>query len=110
MTFIYGLSGLIVFALQTLQASLPLNPQHLANVTTDSAFNTAVSFATNNGGFGRDDTRLSARSRNRHRQLLGRPDSRYVIYPVAAIVCALLSRSECVNQHPTPPDVFWPSV
>ncbi|MDI1278871.1 potassium-transporting ATPase subunit KdpA [Methylobacter sp.] len=39
--------GLTVFALQMLQAHLPLNPQQMANVTVDSAFNTAVSFATN---------------------------------------------------------------
>jgi len=39
--------GLAVFALQMLQAYLPLNPQQMANVTVDSAFNTAVSFATN---------------------------------------------------------------
>lgn len=50
--------GLIVFALQTLQASLPLNPQQLANVTMDSAFNTAVSFATNTNwqGYGGETT------------------------------------------------------
>lgn len=39
--------GLAVFALQMLQAHLPLNPQQLGNVTIDSAFNTAVSFITN---------------------------------------------------------------
>jgi K+-transporting ATPase ATPase A chain len=39
--------GLAVFALQMLQAYLPLNPQQLGNVTADSAFNTAVSFASN---------------------------------------------------------------
>ena len=39
--------GLAVFALQMLQAHLPLNPQQLVNVTIDSAFNTAVSFITN---------------------------------------------------------------
>jgi len=39
--------GLVIFALQMLQAYLPLNPQQMANVTGDSAFNTAVSFATN---------------------------------------------------------------
>ncbi|HTO90547.1 MAG TPA: potassium-transporting ATPase subunit KdpA [Candidatus Sulfotelmatobacter sp.] len=38
---------LVVYALQRLQHLLPLNPQHLAAVTPDSAFNTAVSFATN---------------------------------------------------------------
>ncbi|MBU6502830.1 MAG: potassium-transporting ATPase subunit KdpA, partial [Burkholderiales bacterium] len=33
--------------LQRLQLWLPLNPQHMAAVTPDSAFNTAVSFVTN---------------------------------------------------------------
>lgn len=36
-----------VYALQRLQVSLPLNPAGMANVSPDSAFNTAVSFATN---------------------------------------------------------------
>ncbi len=40
-----GLSA--VYALQRLQHLLPLNPQKLGAVTPDSAFNTAVSFATN---------------------------------------------------------------
>lgn len=50
--------GLAVFALQMLQAYLPLNPQQLANVTVDSAFNTAVSFATNTNwqGYGGETT------------------------------------------------------
>ena len=39
--------GLAVFALQILQAHLPLNPQQLGNITIASAFNTAVSFITN---------------------------------------------------------------
>jgi K+-transporting ATPase ATPase A chain len=39
--------ALAVYALQRLQFYLPLNPQGLANVSPDSAFNTAVSFATN---------------------------------------------------------------
>jgi K+-transporting ATPase ATPase A chain len=38
---------LSVYALQRLQAALPLNPQGLGAVAPDSAFNTAVSFATN---------------------------------------------------------------
>jgi potassium-transporting ATPase potassium-binding subunit len=37
----------IVYLTQRLQLWLPLNPQGLANVTPDSAFNTAVSFVTN---------------------------------------------------------------
>jgi len=36
-----------VYALQRLQVSLPLNPAGMANVSPDSAFNTAVSFVTN---------------------------------------------------------------
>jgi K+-transporting ATPase ATPase A chain len=43
-----NVAGLIVvYALQRLQALLPLNPQQLAAVGADSAFNTAVSFASN---------------------------------------------------------------
>ncbi|MDO9046856.1 MAG: potassium-transporting ATPase subunit KdpA [Methylobacter sp.] len=50
--------GLAVFALQMLQAYLPLNPQQLGNVAVDSAFNTAVSFATNTNwqGYGGETT------------------------------------------------------
>ena len=39
--------GLLVYGLQRLQHWLPLNPQHLAAVSPDSAFNTAISFVTN---------------------------------------------------------------
>ncbi|MET0983901.1 MAG: potassium-transporting ATPase subunit KdpA [Steroidobacteraceae bacterium] len=38
---------LLVYLLQRLQGVLPLNPQGFAAVSADSAFNTAVSFATN---------------------------------------------------------------
>ena len=38
---------LFVYALQRLQGMLPLNPQHLGEVSADSSFNTAVSFVTN---------------------------------------------------------------
>jgi K+-transporting ATPase ATPase A chain len=41
------LGALAVYLLQRAQAWLPLNPQHFANPSADSAFNTAVSFATN---------------------------------------------------------------
>jgi K+-transporting ATPase ATPase A chain len=41
------LGALAVFALQRLQADLPFNPANLPAVSPDSAFNTAVSFATN---------------------------------------------------------------
>ena len=51
--------GLVaVYALQRLQVWLPLNPQHLANVSADSSFNTAVSFVTNTNwqGYGGEST------------------------------------------------------
>jgi potassium-transporting ATPase potassium-binding subunit len=41
------LGTLLVFALQRLQAWLPLNPQGFGGVSVDSSFNTAVSFVTN---------------------------------------------------------------
>jgi K+-transporting ATPase ATPase A chain len=52
------LGALVVYALQRLQAVLPLNPQGLAAVTPDSSFNTAVSFATNTNwqGYGGEST------------------------------------------------------
>ncbi|MFO1469397.1 MAG: potassium-transporting ATPase subunit KdpA, partial [Steroidobacteraceae bacterium] len=39
--------ALLVYALQRLQALLPLNPRKFTAVGADSAFNTAVSFVTN---------------------------------------------------------------
>src|SRR5262249_36755613 len=49
---------LVVYAIQRLQAWLPLNPQHLGPVAPDSAFNTAISFATNTNwqGYGGETT------------------------------------------------------
>lgn len=45
---LFSLVGvLLVYALQRLQAWLPLNPQQFGNVTADSSFNTAISFVTN---------------------------------------------------------------
>ena len=42
-----ALGAVAVYAMQRLQLWLPLNPQQFANVSPDSAFNTAVSFVTN---------------------------------------------------------------
>ena len=56
---VFNLLGVLaVFALQRLQASLPFNPQNLPGVSPDSAFNTAVSFATNTNwqGYGGETT------------------------------------------------------
>ena len=53
-----GLGVLAVYALQRLQADLPLNPQGMGAVSPDSAFNTAVSFVTNTNwqGYGGEST------------------------------------------------------
>lgn len=55
----FSLFGVIaVYALQRLQVYLPLNPQGMAAVTPDSAFNTAVSFVSNTNwqGYGGEST------------------------------------------------------
>ncbi len=53
-----GLGVLAVYALQRLQAVLPLNPQAMPAVSPDSAFNTAISFVTNTNwqGYGGEAT------------------------------------------------------
>jgi K+-transporting ATPase ATPase A chain len=53
-----ALGVFVVYALQRLQADLPLNPQALANISPDSAFNTALSFVTNTNwqGYGGEST------------------------------------------------------
>jgi K+-transporting ATPase ATPase A chain len=56
---LFNFAGLLaVYALQRLQGILPLNPMGLAAVSPDSAFNTAVSFATNTNwqGYGGETT------------------------------------------------------
>jgi K+-transporting ATPase ATPase A chain len=52
------LGALAVYALQRVQMFLPLNPQAMAAVSPDSAFNTATSFATNTNwqGYGGEST------------------------------------------------------
>ena len=49
---------LFTYALQRLQEVLPLNPGHLGAISPDSAFNTAVSFASNTNwqGYGGETT------------------------------------------------------
>ncbi|MFN8433749.1 MAG: potassium-transporting ATPase subunit KdpA [Anaerolineales bacterium] len=56
---VFNIFGVIaVYLLQRLQGILPLNPQALGAVTPDSAWNTAVSFATNTNwqGYGGETT------------------------------------------------------
>ncbi|MBF8178731.1 MAG: potassium-transporting ATPase subunit KdpA [Burkholderiaceae bacterium] len=52
------LGTLFVYAVQRLQAWLPLNPQAFANVSPDSSFNTAISFVANTNwqGYGGEST------------------------------------------------------
>ncbi len=42
-----AVGALFVYALQRVQAWLPLNPEGMANVSPDSSFNTAISFVAN---------------------------------------------------------------
>jgi len=56
---LFNFAGLlVVYLLQRLQGGLPLNPQGLGAVSTDSSFNTTVSFATNTNwqGYGGETT------------------------------------------------------
>jgi K+-transporting ATPase ATPase A chain len=52
------LGFIVVYLLQRLQDTLPLNPQDFGAVTPDSAFNTAVSYASNTNwqGYGGEST------------------------------------------------------
>jgi potassium-transporting ATPase potassium-binding subunit len=52
------LGAVAVFGLQRLQAVLPVNPDAMKSVSADSAFNTAMSFATNTNwqGYGGEST------------------------------------------------------
>ena len=56
---VFNFTGfVVVYLLQRLQGVLPLNPQDFGAVSADSAFNTAVSFATNTNwqGYGGETT------------------------------------------------------
>jgi potassium-transporting ATPase potassium-binding subunit len=56
---LFNLLGfLVVYLIQRAQAALPLNPQGLGAITSDSSFNTAISFATNTNwqGYGGETT------------------------------------------------------
>jgi K+-transporting ATPase ATPase A chain len=44
----FSIAGFVVlYAIQRLQGVLPFNPQHLPGISTDSSFNTSVSFVSN---------------------------------------------------------------
>jgi K+-transporting ATPase ATPase A chain len=53
-----ALGALVTYAIQRVQIWLPFNPQNLANISPDSAFNTAISFVSNTNwqGYGGEST------------------------------------------------------
>jgi K+-transporting ATPase ATPase A chain len=65
-----GVSMLVLYLMERLQHWLPFNPQTLANVTPDLAWNTAASFTTNTNW-----------------QVLGRPNALFSLGPVAGMPC-----------------------
>jgi len=93
-----GLGLLAVYALQRLQAVLPLNPQGLAAVTPDSSWNTAVSFATNTNwqGYGGEVT-LSYLT-----QMIGLTVQNFVSAAAGMAVLAALIRG-IARRPPSPP-------
>jgi len=102
-TLAFNAAGMLfVYALQRLQAWLPLNPQGLGAITPDSAFNTAVSFATNTNwqGYG-GETTMSYLT-----QMLGLAVQNFVsaasgIAVMAAVIRALARRSSATIGN------FW---
>lgn len=85
----FNLLGLLsVYALQRLQAVLPFNPLALPAVSPDSAFNTAISFATNTNwqGYG-GETTMSYLT-----QMLGLTVQNFVSAATGMAVLAALTR------------------
>ncbi len=104
-----ALGFLMVYALQRLQAQLPLNPQALPGVSPDSAFNTAISFATNTNwqGYGGEATMSHLT------QMLGLGVQNFVsaatgIAVLYALIRGLTARGagRAANQ-PAPVGNFW---
>jgi K+-transporting ATPase ATPase A chain len=93
-----GLGLLAVYALQRLQGALPLNPQGLGAVAPDSAWNTAVSFATNTNwqGYGGEVT-LSYFT-----QMLGLTVQNFVSAATGMAVLVALIRG-IARRPPSPP-------
>ncbi len=85
---------LVVYALQRLQAILPLNPQGLGAVTPDSSWNTAVSFATNTNwqGYGGEVT-MSYLS-----QMLGLTVQNFVSAATGMAVLVALDPRDCASH------------
>jgi K+-transporting ATPase ATPase A chain len=86
---------LVVYGLQRFQAALPLNPQGLGAVSPDSAWNTAVSFASNTNwqGYG-GETTMSYLS-----QMLGMTVQNFVSAATGMAVLVALIRG--MTRHTT---------
>jgi potassium-transporting ATPase potassium-binding subunit len=92
------LGFLVVYVLQRTQQWLPLNPQKFVNVTPDSSFNTAVSFATNTNwqGYGGEST-MSYLT-----QMLGLTVQNFVSAAAGLAVLAALIRGFRRRPEPKP--------
>jgi potassium-transporting ATPase potassium-binding subunit len=102
-TLAFNLVGLLaVYLLQRLQGVLPLNPQHLGAITPDSAFNTAVSFATNTNwqGYGGETTMSDLT------QMLGLAVQNFVSAATGIAVLAALTRG-ITRRTATTVGNFW---
>ena len=100
---LFQLVGLLaVYALQRLQAVLPLNPAGIAAVGADSSWNTAVSFATNTNwqGYGGEST-MSYLT-----QMLGLAVQNFVSAATGIAVLAALVRAFARRQVTTIGN-FW---
>jgi len=100
---LFNLAGLIaVYALQRLQGLLPLNPENLSAVSADSAWNTAVSFASNTNwqGYGGEST-MSYLT-----QMLGLAVQNFVSAATGLAVLAALARAFSRRQVATIGN-FW---
>jgi len=100
---LFNFAGLlVVYLLQRLQAWLPLNPQGFAAVSPDSAFNTAVSFATNTNwqGYG-GETTMSYLT-----QMVGLSVQNFVSAASGMAVLVALVRG-FVRREATGPGNFW---
>ncbi len=93
---VFNILGLIVvYLLQRLQGILPLNPQGLGTVSPDSAWNTAISFATNTNwqGYG-GETMMSYLT-----QMLGLTVQNFV--SAAAGMAVLVALIRGITRHTT---------
>lgn len=92
-----GIGAVVVYALQRLQDMLPANPAGLGAVEAKSAFNTAISFATNTNwqGYGGETTMSSLT------QMLGLGVQNFLSAATGIAVLAALIRGLARKSSPT---------